>query len=195
MSVRVLGDAGRLGSVAKPAPGVINPLEPMTGPDGTRFPLQSHASLLRALFVAVFDTRFMFPQILSAGILRSYQQAGWDLITGGSADPDASPAYPTLEDLEAAALSVMDDAGYGPADEEMRELIRDRIRAVAPHNEVAPGKDGEPETVFHAGILVIRLIEHLRPRRLPPGKEPGPMRSAPQMFARLLDDIRAGGWS
>jgi hypothetical protein len=191
MSVQVLGDAERLGSVAKRAPGALNPLEPMAGPDGTRFPLQSHASLLRALFVAVFDTRSMFPQILSAGILRSYQQAGWNLITGGPADPGSSPEYPTLENLEAAALSVMDDAGYGPADDDMRELIRDRIRAVAPDNEVAPGKDGEPETVFHAGILVIRLIEHLRLRRLPPGKEPGAMHSAPQMFNRLLDDIRA----
>ncbi|HSZ41650.1 MAG TPA: hypothetical protein VK817_16965 [Trebonia sp.] len=193
MSLQVLDDAGKPGSVTEPAPGTVNPLEPMTGPDGTRFPLQSHASLLRALFVAVFDRRLMFPQILSAGILRSYQQAGWNLITGEPAEPGTHPAYPTLSDLEAAALSVMDDAGYGPAEDDMRALVRDRIRAVAPDNAVAPGKDGEPETVFHAGVLLIRLIEHLRLRRLRTGAEPGPMRSAPQVLTRLLDEIRAAG--
>jgi hypothetical protein len=124
---------------------------------------------------------------LSAGILRSYERAGWNLITDEPADPGISPVYPTLGDLETAAASVVDDAGYGREDGDVRALVSGRICAVA------PGSGDDRESAFHAGVLLIRVIEYLRLRQLPPGDRPGPMRPAAEMFTRLLADIRACG--
>jgi len=45
----------RPGDLDQPPAG-LNPLEPATGPGDTRFPLQTHADLLRALFLAAFQT-------------------------------------------------------------------------------------------------------------------------------------------
>jgi len=184
MSVQVLSSAETVTVVPDgPEPGraVVNPLEPAAGPDGNRFPLQSHASLVRALFLAMFDSCDPFPQVLSGALLRCYERAGWDLVTGEPADPGGRPAYPTLDDLEAAALSVADDAGYGREAGDVRGLMRDRIAAVRPGS-------GD-ESLFHAGARLIRLIEHLRLRQLPPGAKPGPTRPTAETFARLLAEI------
>ena len=51
----------RPGDLGQPAAG-INPLEPARGPDGSRFPLQTHADLLRALFLAAFQADEPFPR-------------------------------------------------------------------------------------------------------------------------------------
>jgi hypothetical protein len=64
------------------APASVNPLEPAAGPDGARFPLQAHADLVRALFLAAFEADEPFPQVLAAALARCYEQAGWDLVTG-----------------------------------------------------------------------------------------------------------------
>jgi hypothetical protein len=190
MSMHVLGDAAVI-AIRPQAPGRVpvadNPLEPATGPDGARFPLQSHASLVRALFLAVFDTRAPFPQILSAGILRSYERAGWNLITDKPAGAGTHAVYPTLEDLEAAVLSVVDDAGYGREDGDLRSLVRERIHAIAPDSQ------DDREGIFHAGVLLIQVIEHLRLRQARRGTRPGPVRPAAETFTRLLDEIRAYG--
>ena len=71
------------------APAGVNPLEPAAGPDGTRFPLQAHADLVRALFLAAFEADEPFPQVLAAALARCYEQAGWDLVTGEPAVPGA----------------------------------------------------------------------------------------------------------
>ena len=52
----------------------INPLRPVAGPDGQRFPLQTHADLVRALFLASFAADEPFPQVLSAAVTRVYEQ-------------------------------------------------------------------------------------------------------------------------
>jgi hypothetical protein len=44
----------RPGELGDPPAG-INPLEPAPGSDGARFPLQTHADLVRALFLAAFE--------------------------------------------------------------------------------------------------------------------------------------------
>ena len=54
-------------------------------------------------------------------LTRCYEQAGWDLVTGQPAAPGIQPAYPGLVDLQAAALAVVDETGYG------RE-VRDNVR-------------------------------------------------------------------
>ena len=78
----------------------LNPLEPAVDEAGRRFPLQTHADLVRALFIASFRSEEPFPQVLSAALGRVYEDAGWDLALGEPAaagagrlpDPDRSAA-------------------------------------------------------------------------------------------------------
>jgi hypothetical protein len=119
-----LGPAGRVltirpGDLDSP-PASLNPLEPEAG-----FPLQSHADLVRALFLAAFEANEPFPQVLSEALLRCYTNAGWDLVTGemrpatkprfrnDEAAELIRPRYPTLGELQAAARDVVDSIGYG----------------------------------------------------------------------------------
>ncbi|HVT67049.1 MAG TPA: helicase HerA-like domain-containing protein, partial [Trebonia sp.] len=97
----------------------INPLEPATGPDGARYPLQVHADLVRGLFLAAFQAEEPFPQVLAQALDRVYREAGWDMVSGEPAVEGA--AYPGLGDLQAAAMAVIDDIGYG---KEVRDNIR-----------------------------------------------------------------------
>lgn len=119
----------------------INPLEPAMGPDGRPFPLQTHADLVRALFLAAFDADEPFPQVLAAALTRCYERLGWDLALGepsnavpggpgGSsphkgAAPGAAPRYPSLADLQDAAEQVVDEIGYG---QEITDNVRGFIR-------------------------------------------------------------------
>jgi uncharacterized protein len=102
----------RPGELGDPPAG-INPLEPAPGPDGSRFGLQAHADLVRSLFLAAFEASEPFPQVLAAALTRCYENAGWDLVTGEPAAPGLQPGYPALEDLQATAMQVVDDIGYG----------------------------------------------------------------------------------
>lgn len=102
------------------APASLNPLEPEPG-----FPLQSHADLVRALFLAAFEANEPFPQVLSHSLTECYTEAGWNLVTGRlrrrhkpryRVDEDpvcAVPRYPTLRELQATARRVVDNIGYG----------------------------------------------------------------------------------
>ncbi len=103
----------------------LNPLEPATlGADGS-FPLQTHADLVKALFIASFQAEEPFPQVLSAALGRVYEEAGWDLALGEprrgqpagqpAGRPSArcqSAAYPTLTGLQRAAERVVSEIGY-----------------------------------------------------------------------------------
>lgn len=55
------------------APASLNPLEPEPG-----FPLQSHADLVRALFLAAFEANEPFPQVLSRALTRVYTDRSSD---------------------------------------------------------------------------------------------------------------------
>ena len=72
----------------------INPLRPAAGPDGQRFPLQTHADLVRALFLASFAADEPFPQVLSAAVTRVYEQAAGTWRSASRPRPAASPATP-----------------------------------------------------------------------------------------------------
>lgn len=115
----------------------LNPLAPATV-DGATFPLQTHADLVRALFVASFRSDEPFPQVLSAALIRVYGEAGWDMALGepryspasgrsdplqlgstlpgstlpGSAARAPALAYPTLGDLQRASERVVGEIGY-----------------------------------------------------------------------------------
>jgi DNA helicase HerA-like ATPase len=177
----------RPGDLTQPPAG-LNPLEPAPGPDGARFPLQTHADLLRALFQAAFQADEPFPQVLAAALTRAYEQAGWDLVTGQAARPGVGPSYPGLEDLQSAALAVVDEVGYG---REVRDNVRGFVQvrigslrlgttgrfldgghhldftALLGTNVVLEIEDAgdDHDKAFLMGAVLIRLTEHLRMRQ------------------------------
>ena len=176
----------RPGDLGQPAAG-INPLEPAPGPGGARFPLQTHADLLRALFLAAFQADEPFPQVLAAALARCYEQAGWDLVTGQSAVPGVAPSYPGLEDLQSAAMTVVNQIGYGrEVADNVRGFVTVRIgslrlgttgrfldgghpldfTALLDRNVVLEIEDAgdDHDKAFLMGAVLIRLVEHLRLR-------------------------------
>jgi len=159
----------------------VNPLAPEPG-----YPVQGHIDMVRALFLAAFDAREPFPQIMAQALQRVYEECGWDPLTGGGrADQDAPPAVPTLAGLQAAALAVIEDVGYGrELQADMRGFIDVRlrslrtgsagrffegghpadVRALLDRNVVLALEDvaNDEDKAFLIGALLIRVVEHLR---------------------------------
>jgi len=177
----------RPGELGDPPAG-INPLEPAPGPDGTRFPLQTHADLVRALFLAAFEADEPFPQVLAAALTRCYENAGWDLVTGEPATPGVQPGYPALEDLQATALQVVGEVGYGrEITDNVRGFVTVRISSLRQGTTGRFLQGGHPldfgrllaanvvfeiedtgddrDKAFLMGTVLIRLAEHLRLRQ------------------------------
>jgi uncharacterized protein len=207
----------RPGELADPAAG-INPLEPATGPDGSRFPLQTHADLVRALFLASFDADEPFPQVLAAALSRCYENAGWDLVTGEPATPGLEPGYPTLEDLQATALQVVEEIGYGrEVTDNVRGFVTVRISSLRQGTTGRFFQGGHPldftalldrnvvfeiedvgddrDKAFLMGSVLIGLAEHLRLRQRAEGATPPRLRhlSVFEEAHRLLRQPRAPG--
>ncbi|HTZ25148.1 MAG TPA: ATP-binding protein [Streptosporangiaceae bacterium] len=161
----------------------LNPLEPAADASGHRFPLQTHADLVRALFIAAFRSEEPFPQVLSAALTRAYEEAGWDLALG---EPSAGePAYPTLTALQRAAERVVTEIGYSQRiTDDVLGFIRVRLAslrlgttgrflegghpidfgALLRKNAVLEIEDvgDDADKAFLMGIVLIRLAEHLR---------------------------------
>ena len=161
----------------------VNPLAPEPG-----YPVQAHIDMVRALFLAAFDAHEPFPQIVSQALQRVYTECGWDPMTGaGRADLDVAPAVPTLARLQAAALAVIEDVGYGPElQADMRGFVDVRLRslrtgsagrffegghpgdiaALLERNVVLALEDvaNDEDKAFLIGTLIIRIVEHLRLR-------------------------------
>jgi uncharacterized protein len=168
-------------------PAGINPLEPAAGPDESRFPLQTHADLVRALFLAAFEAEEPFPQVLAAALTRCYEQAGWDLALGQPAGDGITPAYPSLGDLQGAAEEVVGEIGYGrEITDNVRGFIKVRISSLRLGTTGRFFEGGHPldfasllernvvfeiedvgddqDKAFLMGTVLIRLTEHLRMR-------------------------------
>jgi DNA helicase HerA-like ATPase len=166
----------------------INPLEPATGPDGRPFPLQTHADLVRALFLAAFEADEPFPQVLAAALTRCYERLGWDLALGEPTAPGTAPRYPTLADLQATAEQVVEEIGYGQEiTDNVRGFIRVRLSslrlgttgrffegghpidfdALLARNVVLEIEDvgDDRDKAFLMGTVLVRLVEHLRLRQ------------------------------
>ncbi|TDD74591.1 ATP-binding protein [Actinomadura darangshiensis] len=166
----------------------INPLEPALGPDGRPFPLQTHADLVRALFLAAFEAEEPFPQVLAGALTRCYERLGWDLALGEPAVPGTSPRYPTLADLQATAEQVVEDIGYSQEiTDNVRGFIRVRLSslrlgttgrffegghpidfdALLARNVVLEIEDvgDDSDKAFLMGTVLVRLVEHLRLRQ------------------------------
>jgi uncharacterized protein len=161
----------------------INPLEPEPG-----YPVQAHIDMVRALFLAAFDAREPFPQIISQALQRAYENCGWDPVTGaGRPGAPAPPAVPTLAQLQRAALEVIEDVGYGrELQADVRGFVDVRLRSLRTGSAGRFFEGGHPADVadllrrhvvlaiedvandedkaFLIGTLIIKLVEHLRLR-------------------------------
>lgn len=170
-------------------PGCLNPLEPEPG-----FPLQTHIDLVRALFLAAFDAVEPFPQVLAHALSRCYRQAGWD-VTLSEPRSAFRPRYPTLGDLQTAALDVVGEIGYGDeVTADIRGFIDVRVGSLRlgtpgrffegghpldiarlmARNTVLELEDigSDQDKAFFTGTILIRIAEHLRTRAAqePPGQ-------------------------
>ncbi|GLY81614.1 ATP-binding protein [Actinoallomurus iriomotensis] len=166
----------------------INPLEPARDADGRAFPLQTHADLVRALFLAAFESDEPFPQVLSAALTRCYEQLGWDLALGEPRTPGTAPRYPTLADLQAAAEQVVTEIGYGKEiTDNVRGFIRVRLSSLRLGTTGRFFEGGHPidferllarnvvfeiedvgddrDKAFLMGTVLVRLVEYLRMRQ------------------------------
>jgi DNA helicase HerA-like ATPase len=204
----------------------LNPLEPEPG-----FPLQTHLDLVRALFLAAFEANEPFPQVLSQALTRCYTSYGWDLALS-----EAGTQYPTLADLQTTARAVVDDIGYGAelaadvsgfVDVRLTSLLLGTpgrflggghpldVADLLGRNVVLELEDigDDQDKAFCMGVVLIRLIEHLRVRsasdpstsglrhvtvveeahRLLKASTDGTAGHAVEMFAGLLAEIRAYG--
>jgi DNA helicase HerA-like ATPase len=163
----------------------LNPLEPAVAADGTRFPLQTHADLTRALFIASFRSEEPFPQVLSAALGRAYTEAGWDLVLGEAAPAVPGARYPTLTELQRAAEQVVTEIGYSQrVTDDVLGFIRVRLAslrlgttgrflegghpidfcALLRSNVVLEIEDvgDDADKAFLMGAVLIRLVEQLR---------------------------------
>ncbi|HEX6520999.1 MAG TPA: ATP-binding protein [Streptosporangiaceae bacterium] len=163
----------------------VNPLEPALDEQGNRFPLQTHADLVKALFIASFRSEEPFPQVLSAALTRVYEEAGWDLALGESLTSDTSPGYPNLTDLQRTAERVVNEVGYSQrVTDDVLGFIRVRLASLRmgttgrflegghqldfskllQTNSVLEIEDvgDDRDKAFLMGTVLIRLAEHLR---------------------------------
>ena len=163
----------------------LNPLAPASDGRGGRFPLQTHADLVKALFIASFQAEEPFPQVLSAALGRVYEEAGWDLALDEPAPGRAEAAYPALSDLQRTAEQVVADIGYSQrVTDDVLGFIRVRIAslrlgttgrflegghpldfaALLRGNVVLEIEDvgDDADKAFLMGTVLIRLVEHLR---------------------------------
>ena len=161
----------------------VNPLEPEPG-----YPVQAHIDMVRALFLAAFDAREPFPQIISQALQRAYEDCGWDPVTGaGRPGAQAAPAVPTLAQLQRSALGVIEDVGYGrELQADVRGFVDVRLRSLRTGSAGRFFEGGHPADIaellrrnvvlaiedvandedkaFLIGTLIIRLVEYLRMR-------------------------------
>jgi DNA helicase HerA-like ATPase len=200
MAARLAGDTQiiriRPGEADAIAAG-LNPLEPAADDAGHRFPLQTHADLVRALFLAAFQSQEPFPQVLSAALTQVYEDAGWDLALGEPVSEGVAPGYPSLSDLQRTAEKVVLDIGYSDmVSADVLGFIKVRLSSLRLGTTGRFLEGGHPvdfgqllrrnaileiedvgddrDKAFLMGTVLIRLVEHLRlARRHQPGPEPG----------------------
>ena len=163
----------------------LNPLEPAAAADGTRFPLQTHADFVKALFLASFQAEDPFPQVLSAALTRVYEETGWDLALGEPTKAGSEAAYPALTALQHAAEQVVSEIGYSQRiTDDVLGFIRVRLASIR-HGTTGRFLEGghpldftrllqknvvleledigdDADKAFLMGSVLVRLVEQLR---------------------------------
>lgn len=164
-------------------------LNPLEVPEG--IPLQTHIDMLIALFESTFALFPPLPYIVEMGLRQVFVERGWDLVSGrnalAEADPE-HPAFPTLRDLQATCLSLVDDLGYiGEVQHNVRGALHARLGSLLEGPKGALIDTEEPldvdallgapcvvnldligsdrEKAFFMGLLLIRLWEARRGHR------------------------------
>jgi hypothetical protein len=146
---RIAAAGGELTIINPADPGAVplavNPLAPEPG-----YPVQAHIDMVRALFLAAFDAREPFPQIMSQALQRVYESCGWDPVSGaGQPGAAVPPAIPTLAQLQAAAIEVITEVGYGP---ELQADVRGFVSGASSTCGCARSAPGRPGGSSKAGI-------------------------------------------
>jgi uncharacterized protein len=176
----------------------LNPLEPAGAwagaRAGARFPLQTHADLVKALFIATFQAEEPFPQVLGAALGRVYEEAGWDLALGEPVRGEA--VYPTLTALQRTAERVVAEIGYSQrVTDDVLGFIRVRLASLRQGTTGRFLEGGHPldfaallrgnvvleiedvgddaDKAFLMGTVLIRLAEHLRLTHRTADRAPG----------------------
>lgn len=216
----------------------LNPLAPEPGTS-----IAEHIDLLKGVIGASIGAWNPLPQILEKALHRVFRESGWDIVSGTNhrvkGDQAPQSAYPTLVDLLDAAIAVTRVLGYservGP---DIEAALRVRIESLLAggkgrmlgSTEQQSIKDllsqptvvelesivDEDECAFVMGLLLIRMVEHLRARgntsscrvvvvieeahrllgeaqRSNPEVEGSARFKAVSMFANLLAEVRAYG--
>jgi DNA helicase HerA-like ATPase len=206
VSAAVTGAAAPIPRVVRIRPGEsdtiaagLNPLEPAPDADGRRFPLQTHADLVKALFLASFRSDEPFPQVVSAALTRVYEDAGWDLALGETVAADPGPGYPALTDLQRAAIRIVQEIGYSQrVTDDVLGFIKVRLSSLRlgttgrflegghqldfgqllQTNAVLEIEDvgDDSDKAFLMGTVLIRLVEHLRMENRACPSRPGGLR-------------------
>jgi hypothetical protein len=193
-------------------PLTVNPFEPEPG-----CAVAAHADRLAALIEAVFRPPGPVRAAIRLALRQVYTSCGWDMATG-SALPGAAgpPGIPTFGELRRATIAVAVDLGCDAA---MRAAVRAfldvklqslwsgqagrflagghpaEMAALLSQNVIFTAREvaDDDAAAFLAGVLLIRLAEHLRssgpaarPAAVVVAIPSGPLR-------RLLDEIRATG--
>jgi hypothetical protein len=193
-------------------PLTVDPFAPEPG-----CPVQAHADRLAALFEAVFRPPGPVRAAIRLALRQVYVSHGWDMATGG-ARPGAAgpPGIPTLGELRRATVAAAADLGWDPA---MRAAVRAfldvklqalwtgqagrflagghpaEMPALLSRNVLFTAREvaDDDAAAFLAGVLLIRLAEHLRSIG-PAARQTAVVVAIPSgRLRRLLDEIRACG--
>lgn len=99
-------------------------LNPCRFPEG--FPVLTHIALLGETLTAAFGLESPAPQVLELALLRAYEAAGWDVVTGA-----AGPTFPLLSEVADAVDEVIDEAAYsGEVTRNLKGALGVRLRSL-----------------------------------------------------------------
>ena len=193
-------------------PLTVNPFEPEPG-----CAVAAHADRLAALIDAVFRPPGPVRAAIRLALRQVYTNCGWDMATG-SALPGAAgpPGIPTFGELRRATIAVAVDLGCDAA---MRAAVRAfldvklqslwsgqagrflagghpaDVAALLSRNVIFTAREvaDDDAAAFLVGVLLIRLVEHLRSGG-PTARHTAVVVAVPSArLRRLLDEIRASG--
>ncbi|MGV9947020.1 ATP-binding protein [Rhodococcus aetherivorans] len=162
-------------------------LNPFEFPPG--IPVAVHLDLLRSVFNVSFGMWTPLPQVLENCLHRIYEDRGWDITANRNrrlhADAPRSRAFPTITDLVAKIDEIIGQLGYEDrVTNDLRAALRTRldslrtggkgrmldVQASLPIELITQrptvleleGLGDDDDKAFLMGLLMVRLVEHLR---------------------------------
>jgi hypothetical protein len=160
----------------------LDPLEPEPG-----FPVTAHASMLAEMWRGVYGLPRHAGDALTLALLRAYQAAGWDTVTGS---PAPGATFPRMTELAPFVAAAVAELGCDkPTRLSISGFVRVRLgelctgagrffsgghRLSVPAMlgrdvELATGSLDDTTRALAAGTLLLRLVEHARLHPSPGG--------------------------